>query len=68
MADRLKVGGETLEGTVPRVAELEAEEQGVSTTWLDVAGDGGGERGGARVVEHYDGNVCSGSWNRLRTH
>ena len=31
------VSGATLEGTVPRVVQLEA----VSTTWLDVAGDGG---------------------------
>ena len=43
----LKVSGATLEGTVPRVAQLEADEQGVSTTWLDVAGDGGGEGGGS---------------------
>ena len=40
--DLLKVGGATLEGTVPRVAQLEADEQGVSTTGLDVAGEGGG--------------------------
>ena len=39
--DLLKVGGATLEGTVPRVAQLEADEQGVSTTWRDVVGDGG---------------------------
>ena len=44
--DLLKVSGATLEGTVPRVAQLEADEQDVSTTWLDVAGDGGGEWGG----------------------
>ena len=46
--DLLKVSGATLEGTVPRVAQLEADEQDVSTTWLDVAGDGGGE--GAGIV------------------
>ena len=23
---------------------------------------------GAWIVEHYDGNVCSQSWDRLRTH
>ena len=40
--DLLKVSGATLEGTVPRVAQLETDEPGVSTTWLDVAGDGGG--------------------------
>ena len=40
--DLLKVSGATLEGTVPRVAQLEADEQDVSTTWLDVAGEGGG--------------------------
>ena len=40
--DLLKVSGATLEGTVPRVAQLEA----VSTAWLNVAGDGGGEEGG----------------------
>ena len=62
----LKVSGATLEDTVPRVAQLEADEQDVSTTWLDVAGDGGGE--GTAIVEHYDGNVCSQSWYRLRTH
>ena len=44
--DLLKVSGAILEGTVPRVAQLEADEQDVSTTWLDVAGDGGGEGGG----------------------
>ena len=44
--DLLKVSGATLEGTVPRVAQLEADEQDVSTTWLDVAGDGGEEEGG----------------------
>ena len=44
--DLLKVSGATLEGTVPRVAQLEADEQDVSTTWLDRAGDGGGEGGG----------------------
>ena len=44
--DLLKVSGATLEGTVPRVAQLEADEQDVSTTWLDVAGDGGGEGSG----------------------
>ena len=44
--DLLKVSGTTLEGTVPRVAQLEADAQDVSTTWLDVAGDGGGEGGG----------------------
>ena len=43
--DLLKVSGTTLEGTVPRVAQLEADEPGVSTTWLNVAGDGGGEGG-----------------------
>ena len=44
--DHLKVSGATLEGTLSRVAQLEADEQDVSTTWLDVAGDGGGEGGG----------------------
>ena len=44
--DLLKVSGATLEGTVPRVAQLEADEQDMSTTWLDVAGDGGGDGGG----------------------
>ena len=44
--DLLKVSGVTLEGTLPRVAQLEADEQDVSTTWLYVAGDGGGEGGG----------------------
>ena len=44
--DLLKVSGTTLEGTVPRGAQLEADEPGVSTTWLNVAGDGGGEGGG----------------------
>ena len=44
--DLLKVSGATLEGTVHRVAQLEADEHDVSTTWLDVAGDGGGEEGG----------------------
>ena len=44
--DLLKESGATLEGTVPRVAQLEAEEPGVSTAWLDVEGDGGGEKGG----------------------
>ena len=48
------------------MAQLEADEQGVSTTWLDVAGDGGGE--GAGIVGHNDGNVCSEGWYRLRTH
>ena len=43
--DLLKVSGATLEGTVPRVEQLEADEQDVSTTWLDLAGDGGGEGG-----------------------
>ena len=42
----LKVSGATLEGTVPGVAQLEADGQDVSTTWLDVAGGRGGERGG----------------------
>ena len=44
--DLLKVSGATLEGTVRRVVQLEADEQDVSTTWLDVAGDGGREGGG----------------------
>ena len=44
--DLIKVSGATLEGTVARVAQLEADEHGVSTTFLDVAGDGGGEGGG----------------------
>ena len=44
--DLLKVSEATLEGTVPRVAQLEADEQYVSTTWLDVARDRGGEGGG----------------------
>ena len=44
--DLLKVSGATLEGTVPRVAQLETDGQDVSTTWLDVAGDGGGDCGG----------------------
>ena len=43
--DFLKVGRETLEGAIYRVAQFEADEQGVSTTWLDVAGDGGGSDG-----------------------
>ena len=43
--DLLKVGGATLEFTVPRLSLYESDEQGVSTTWLDVAGDGGGKRG-----------------------
>ena len=47
--DLLKVSGATLEGTVPRLAQLEADQQDVSTTWLDVAGDGMGE--GAGIVE-----------------
>ena len=40
--DLLKVSWATLEGTVPRVAQLETDEPGVSTTWLGVAGDGSG--------------------------
>ena len=44
--DLLKVSGATLEGTVPRVAQLEADEQDVSSTCLDVAGDRGGEGSG----------------------
>ena len=44
--DLLKVSGATLEGTVPRVAQLEADEPGVSTTWLVVALDAGREGGG----------------------
>ena len=39
------VVGATLEGTVPRVAQFEVDEQGVSTTCLDVVVDGGGEEG-----------------------
>ena len=47
----LKVNGATLEDTVPRVAQSEADEQSVSTTWLDVAGEGGGEGGwGCRAL------------------
>ena len=45
--DFLKMRGATLEGTVPRVAQLEADEQGVSTTWTVVAGEGGG---GCRAI------------------
>ena len=63
--DLLKVSGATLESSVPRVAQLEEDERGVSTTWLDVAGDGGVE---VRAVEHNDGNICLQSWYRLRTH
>ena len=49
--DLLKVSGATLEGTVPRVTQSEADEQSVSTTWLDVAGDGFGEGcGGCRAL------------------
>ena len=48
--DLLKESGAALEGTVPRVAQLEADEPGVSTTWMDVARDGGGEgSGGSRA-------------------
>ena len=43
--DLLKESGATLEGTEPRVAQLEADEMGLSTTWLDLAGDGGREGG-----------------------
>ena len=43
--DFLKVGRETLEGAISRLAQFEADEQGESTTWLDVAGDGGGSDG-----------------------
>ena len=60
--DLLMVSGATLEGTVPRVAQFEAGEPGVSTTWPDVAGDGGGE--GEGIVGHKEGNVCSKSWYR----
>ena len=45
--DLLKVSGATLKGTVHRVEQLEADELGVSTTWLDVAVGGGGEGGGS---------------------
>ena len=38
----------------------------MSTTWLDVAGDGNGEEGG--VVEHNDGKVYSESWYRRGIH
>ena len=44
--DLLKVSGATLEGTVPRVAQLEADKQDLSNTRLDVGVDGGGEGGG----------------------
>ena len=48
--DLLKESGTTLEGTVPRVAQLKADEPGVSTTWVDVARDEGGEgSGGCRA-------------------
>ena len=43
--DLLKESGATLEGTVPRVAQLKADKLGVSTSWLDVAGDRGVEGG-----------------------
>ena len=48
------------------MAQLEADEHGLFTTLLDVAGHGFGEGAG----EHYDndGNVCRESWYRLRTH
>ena len=48
--DLLKESGATLQDIVPRVADKqinwEADKLGVSTTCLDVAGDGGGEEGG----------------------
>ena len=47
--DLLKVSGATLYGTVPRVAQLEADEHGVSATWLYAARDGSGE-GGERLL------------------
>ena len=57
----------TLECTVPRVAQLEADEHPGLVNYL--AGCSRGWRGeGAGVVEHYDGNVCSQSWYRLKTH
>ena len=52
--DLLKESGVTLEGTLPRVAQLEADEPGVSTTWLDVAGDGGGEGGGGCRAQWWE--------------
>ena len=52
--DLLKESGATLEGTVPRVAQLEADEPGVSTTWPDVAGDGGGEGGWGCRAQSYE--------------
>ena len=64
--DLLKVSGATLEDTVPGVPQLEADEQDVSTTWPDVAGDGGGEEDGDFRALRW--NVCSQSWNLLRTH
>ena len=45
---------------------LEAGEQGVSLLcWMLQEMESERERD---VVEHSDGNVCSGSWYRLRTH
>ena len=65
--DLLKVSGATSEGTVPRVTQFEADEQGVSTSWLYVAGDGDGdgEVGGgllAKLVSAEDslGQVARG--------
>ena len=45
MDDFFNLGLATLEVTVPRVAQLEADEQGLLTTWLDEAVDGGREEG-----------------------
>ena len=60
--DLLKVSGATLEGTVPKVAQLEADEPGVSTTCLDEAGDvgrEGGEGRRAQLREHLLGKLVS---------
>ena len=56
------MGGATLEGTVvPREAQLEADEQGVSTIWLNVAGDGGGEEGGGYLMVNSLGRFSTGT-------
>ena len=52
--DVLKVGGARLKGSVPRVTQLEADEQRVSTTWQDVAEDGGREEGGYLMMDSLD--------------
>ena len=52
--------GSFSEDTVPCVIELDVYDHGLSTTWLDIEGDGDGEEGGRLLTIDFDCRFCIG--------